>query len=165
MPPDDSVLSLSSRAERRRRELSPSAWVVLECLATDAVDRAGKVETSVREIGRRVGLNKDTVTRAVQRLISAGLVSRLDLRDGDSGRFELSRYVVDLEAGGFESARPGSLDTVARVDRPDVIGDRSAVSGPTGRQRTAASSRSTNRKMKATSRSEADPTQLTLIDP
>ena len=54
-----------------RRTLGPTAWFVLEELAFRATaDGDGKlvVQVSTRELAESLGLNKDTVTRALARL-------------------------------------------------------------------------------------------------
>jgi hypothetical protein len=144
MPPDLAVLVLTIRAAEVRRALPPSAWVVLEHLASAAVV-SGEVETTSREIGRAVGLNKDTAASALQRLIGLGLVRRPDVRVDGSGRFGRSRYVADLEAAGLLAppSGPAPVDTAHR--------DATST-------RTTPAERTSHLKLN-------DPNQLTLIDP
>ncbi len=58
-----------------RRLLGPTAWMVLEELWLRA-DASGRVPCGVRAMGRDLGLDKDTVARALQRLREVGLVDR-----------------------------------------------------------------------------------------
>jgi hypothetical protein len=125
MPPDRPVVALTEIAAENRRDLKSSDWVVLEHLATAAID-GGEVETTSREIGRAVGLNKETASAALQRLIDAGLASRVELRDGPSGRFSRSRYAVDLSAAGFLSPRL-CRDATNRHDSPTSTTSRGNV--------------------------------------
>ena len=66
---DESVADL-------RRSLGPTAWFVLEELLWRAETAQGQlqVQISTRELAAALGLNKDTVTRALGRLRNAGVV-------------------------------------------------------------------------------------------
>jgi hypothetical protein len=57
------------------RPLGPTAWMVLEELAVHA-DSDGQIAVGVRRLGSDLGLDKDTVARALRRLRGAGLVVR-----------------------------------------------------------------------------------------
>ena len=69
-------------------------------------------EKSVRALADELGLAKDTVARAIQRLQRAGLVSRIDARLCD-GRFGHGCYVLDIPDDLFNvcSARATSATT------------------------------------------------------
>jgi hypothetical protein len=77
---DESVADL-------RRSLGPTAWFVLEELLWRAETAQGQlqVQISTRELAAALGLNKDTVTRALARLRNSRVVVRLR-RDDVTGR-------------------------------------------------------------------------------
>ena len=108
------ALVLSSAAPAWRRSLAPLSWVVLESLAESSRERSGTTvsEKSVRALADELGLAKDTVARAIQRLQRAGLVSRIDARLCD-GRFGHGCYVLDIPDDLFNvcSARAPSATT------------------------------------------------------
>lgn len=114
-----------------RRSLDPTAWVVLEELVLNADARSSEitvcVPASVRALASELGLSKDTVAAALRRLANAGIARREDERDGDSGRFGHSRYLVDLGSTGIglvapaQAPQPRTSDTViAPADRPQA---------------------------------------------
>ena len=88
-------LAMGPAAPALRCALGPVAWVVLESLAERSVHRSGATvsEMSVRGVAAEIGLAKDTVARAIQRLQRAGLVRRIDARLTD-GRFGHGCYVL-----------------------------------------------------------------------
>lgn len=110
MRPDPVLLAIDmAMAASVRREVGPTAWVVLEALAatsTPGSDGAVAIDCSLRDIAREVGLSKDTVGRAIRRLTETGLVGRTQERDHGSGRFARSAYVVDLDAAGLSLRGP-----------------------------------------------------------
>jgi DNA-binding MarR family transcriptional regulator len=85
-----------------RRATGPTAWFVLSDLVS-RVDRRdihqgrAAVSTNVRTIAAATGISKDTVARALQRLIALGVVERVEDRDGRSGRFASSVYVIAID--------------------------------------------------------------------
>ncbi len=90
-----------------RNAAKPAGWFVL----TDMLARSRSegevgtdgrvcVETNVRDIAETTGLSKDTVARAIRRLLALGLVDRLELRDG-SGQFGRSVYRIDVAQLGI----------------------------------------------------------------
>lgn len=79
-----------------RRAVGPSSWVVFEDVVRDAEPVAGVLlaRTNVRKLAEELALSKDTVARALRRLVQAGaLQPRADPRGG-SGRFTGIAYVV-----------------------------------------------------------------------
>jgi hypothetical protein len=74
------------------RAVGPTAWTVLTALALDADWTGDSVLTvaSVRSLAALLGLNKDTVARAVSRLRDAHLVV------AESGCFEPGVYRLDV---------------------------------------------------------------------
>ena len=83
-----------------RRRLGPVAWVVLEELLLGAGPADGTAGTTrscdatVRDLAERLGLDKDTVARAVRRLADDGLIAREQARTVD-GTFTRTTYRVD----------------------------------------------------------------------
>jgi DNA-binding transcriptional MocR family regulator len=80
-----------------KRTVGPTAWAVLEDVVLDVVPEEGRyvARTSVRVIADHLGVTPGTVARALARLCNEGLVHREDRRDGATGRFGESVYVVD----------------------------------------------------------------------
>jgi hypothetical protein len=74
------------------RRVGPTAWTVLTVLAVDADSTGGApaARASVRSLANRLGLNKDTVARALARLWEAGLIV------ATTSRFEPSVYVLTV---------------------------------------------------------------------
>jgi DNA-binding transcriptional ArsR family regulator len=158
MRPDAPTIVLTRAAGDVRRQLPASAWIALESLATEAVDSHGEVQTTVRKLGERVGLNKDTVARALQVLMDAGLVARVDRRDGASGQFGSSTYRVELAAAGFSAPRPEPSDAATTTfGAPTVSTVCSSTNEPT--------TRPDDDDRRASRRPDVDPNQLSLIDP
>ena len=77
---DDAVADL-------RRTLGPTAWFVLEELLWRADTASGQLRVRVptRVLAAALGLNKDTVTRALGRLRTAGVLVRVR-RDDVTGK-------------------------------------------------------------------------------
>ncbi len=89
----------SSRAVKRSVGLT--AWAVLEDIALDArLDDGGRLvaETNVRRIAANLGIGKNAVSRHLANLRDYGFVLHEELRDTESGRYEVSRYVLDPSA-------------------------------------------------------------------
>jgi DNA-binding IclR family transcriptional regulator len=81
-----------------RRSLGPIAWVVLEELASTSSRRTEVVSTNVRDLAEALGLNKDTVSRALNRLIGAGMLVRRH-QPVVAGRFGPGSYQLRLPPG------------------------------------------------------------------
>lgn len=107
----------SSRTLRRR--VGPLAWALLEELALRADARSDglSVKTNVRELGATLDVGKDTVAKALGRLVDLGLIRSENRRI--AGRYAGCAYVVDSEAcrragvlitrvGGDSSPHPGA---------------------------------------------------------
>ncbi len=131
--PHDRRLVVTARAAPVRRSLTPSAWVVLEELAL-GTDADGVATTSSRRLAGDLGMSKDTASRAMQRLIAAGLIERIERRDDSTGRFGAITYRVDLAAAGL---------LVQPAD--DTGAEPAAPATPTTPPRPAARRRSTSR--------------------
>jgi DNA-binding transcriptional ArsR family regulator len=84
-----------------RRVLGPTAWVVLEelILRSSGTDERSEAQVSVRALAASLGLAKDTVGRALQRLRAAGLVASCEQRRERAGTFDAGTYVIDLPLG------------------------------------------------------------------
>jgi DNA-binding transcriptional ArsR family regulator len=84
-----------------KRAVGLVAWAILEDIALDArIDDAGRLvsETNVRRIAANLAISKNTVTQHLTRLRQHGFVLREELRQEGSGRYDLSRYVLDPSA-------------------------------------------------------------------
>lgn len=107
------VLRLSAESRPLRRSLGPTAWAVLEEMALDAnADEAGVAiaATNVRDLAEHLGVVKDTVVRALNRLIAAGVAVRRPQRL-QAGRFGAVVYELRLPAGLTLSSCPEDADT------------------------------------------------------
>ena len=94
------LVVLTAHAANVRRQVGPTAWVVLEAVVADAqTDATGSVaaRTNVRRLASVLGLSKDTVAAALARLIGAGLLERRVTRE--SSRFGASLYVASADVG------------------------------------------------------------------
>lgn len=123
-----SAVVLDATGSGFRRSVGPVAWMVLEELAlASCADGSGRLvaRLDVRGIARPLGLAKDTVARAMRRLIDAGVV-RFDPGRQDGGRFGRGRYLLELETTGLAVA-PHALP---RPDRPDMVGEDAVVAAP-----------------------------------
>lgn len=82
-----------------RNKLGPLAWTVLEEMALTARrdgDGALRTRLSARSIAERLGINKDTASKAIGRLVASGILQREAARGESSGRFGVGTYVVLL---------------------------------------------------------------------
>lgn len=85
------------------REVGPAAWVVLEGLAarTTSTGRGHEARTSVRDLAVGLGVSKDTVARAVNKLIRVDVVERSGFGQDEAGRFVARTYRVHLQRAGL----------------------------------------------------------------
>jgi DNA-binding transcriptional ArsR family regulator len=90
----DEPIVVGARAVKMARRVGPTAWTVLTVLAVDAEPDGGRMiaRASVRSLAAALGLNKDTVGRALARLRRAELVIRV------TGRFEVGVYRLTVPA-------------------------------------------------------------------
>jgi DNA-binding transcriptional MocR family regulator len=97
------ILVLTGRALKVRRSVDPTAWLVLEELAihSETASRTGTVSVEVLALADALGRSRDTVGRALQTLIEAGLVERRSNRDELTGQFGTATYRIDLAAAGL----------------------------------------------------------------
>lgn len=94
-----------------RRATGPAAWFVLSELLSrvdprDVQDGQVAISANVRSIATATGISKDTVARAVRRLIALGIVERIDERDRGSGRFGSSVYRIAIAEFHLEPHLP-----------------------------------------------------------
>jgi hypothetical protein len=85
---DSKAIVVSAGALDVARRIGPTAWAVLVALATDAEETGDGLVApgSVRSLGRTLGLNKDSVARALVALRRAQFVVPV------AGRFEPGAY-------------------------------------------------------------------------
>ncbi len=92
-------ITLTGDTTELRRQLGPTAWVVFEELIFASTrTRDGRVASvSIRTLAGRLGLAKDTVARALNRLRRNGLVTAHQSRT-DSGVFATGSYTLHVPA-------------------------------------------------------------------
>lgn len=112
----------SDAAGRVLRMVGPSAWAVLHALAcrTSPTGRGHQTDTNVRELAREIGISKDTVARAVNKLIAAKLIRRSSFTHDEVGRFATRTYNIDLAKAGLEVMPKGSNQDRPRRPVPTV---------------------------------------------
>lgn len=98
MHADSIVVSLThgDALTRLRRDLGPVSWMVFEELLLVSVDDESGFRVacrSVRDLARSLGLAKDTVARAMQRLRVIGLVVPVQTRS-TNGTFDAGKYRI-----------------------------------------------------------------------
>jgi hypothetical protein len=114
------AVTVTADAASLRRELGPTAWVVLEVLVASSGDD-GTVFVSPAEVALVAGLNVDTVQRALRRLRDAQLVTVDD--DRVAGRFAGTRRSLVVE-----NLRGVALVGAASLpDAPDVASPCTAI--------------------------------------
>ena len=140
--------------EEMRRRVGPYAWVVLEHLAArcDPASSDAAVCTSTRDIAGQLGLSKDTVTRALRRLLEERLVSRAVDRDV-TGQFGRATYCVDLERAGLRLLEAAAAFSVARDPSLSVTGSAERPTPPASKQ-----------ERRRSSPARTDEAQLSLLD-
>jgi hypothetical protein len=118
-PPDRPAVALGTTAAILRRRLGPVAWVVLESLIERSRDEGVVTvsDQSARGAAEALGLAKDTVARALQRLAAEHLAFYSPNRDG-VGRFRVGSYVLDLPTGLIVSASTSTHVTASPPARP-----------------------------------------------
>jgi len=124
MPPDPDHLALvidRAVGVRILRKIGPSAWTVLEGLAvrTTPTARGHQTRTNVRDLAADLGLSKDTVACAVNKLIDAKIIRRSDFAQDEAGRFTTRTYYVDLAKAGLQVHHDGSPPKAHERDKED----------------------------------------------
>ncbi len=98
MPTERRIVVTVKSVELRRR-LGPTAWVVFEQLLLESA-RSGDVceaTVSVRSLATQLGLAKDTVARALNRLRGSGLVEASQTRTA-TGVYATGCYTLTIPA-------------------------------------------------------------------
>ncbi len=105
-----------------RPQLGPLTWSVLEVLVSQIEPGARPtVVCSSRSLAELVGVSKDSVARALRCLIDENLVCRVDHRDGESGRFLGSSYVIDVDTVGLSVATVSQNSAPTPSERPPPV--------------------------------------------
>lgn len=107
--PSPHSLVIEAASLELRRALGPSAWLVFEeMLLRSTTERGERIaHVSVRSMAAALGVAKDTVARALNRLRDAGLVTPAQPKN-DRGLFEAGSYVIEVPEGLTMSAlEPG----------------------------------------------------------
>ncbi len=109
-----------------RRSIGPTAWAVIEVLASraDVASPRPEVRCSARALADDLGLSKDTTARALRSLARQGFIRRLDHRAEANGRFAATTYEVELAAAGL---------VVGAVSGSSNVGDRTPMATPAAR--------------------------------
>jgi hypothetical protein len=156
--PDRASGFLVTKSSRQlKQDLGPTAWAVLEDVLLDVARREGRWETrtSVRLVAGHLGLTPGTVSRALARLCTEGIVHREDRRDEGTGRFGESVYVIEPRPGlspcvgsRYTDERDTDLPHMAKPDMEKRDTEPRTLAGPSrGRDR----------------RRAAEPAQLPLL--
>ncbi len=119
--PSPVFLVIGAASLELRRALGPSAWLVFEEMLLRSTPERGEriAHVSVRSMAAALGVAKDTVARALNRLRDVGLVTPAQPKN-DRGLFEAGRYVIDLPEGLALSAIEPSAQVRTRKAAPDA---------------------------------------------
>jgi DNA-binding IclR family transcriptional regulator len=121
-PDADRCVLLAADSVGVRRVLGPTAWVVFEELLLGATATSGgwQASMSVRALGARLGLAKDTVARALNRLRRAGLVTPIQSRT-TTGVFAAGRYLLTIpDSITIRACHPSTRSIARSHSRPIV---------------------------------------------
>ena len=102
-----------------RHRLGPTAWVVFEQLLFESTGDGDVCEASVsvRSLASQLGLAKDTVARALNRLRHTGLVDASQSRTA-TGVFATGCYTLTIPTSiTFDDHTPPPLSTTPRTTR------------------------------------------------
>jgi hypothetical protein len=103
-----------------RRRLDPTAWVVFEQLLLESTDCGGvcRASVSVRSLASQLGLAKDTVARALNRLCRAGLVDASQSRTA-TGVYATGTYTLTIPSSiAVDDHTPPPLATPSSTPHP-----------------------------------------------
>jgi DNA-binding transcriptional ArsR family regulator len=122
-PVDPSSVSLviGAASLELRRALGPSAWLVFEeMLLRSTTERGERIaHVSVRSMAAALGVAKDTVARALNRLRDAGLVTPAQPKN-KRGLFEAGSYVIEVPEGLTLSSMDLGTQARTRKSAPDT---------------------------------------------
>lgn len=109
------MITLGSAAPELRRQLGPTAWVVLEDLVTRAQSTNGHmtVDASTASIVASAGLGRDAVRTALRALVNAGIVVTASSR-GERGRFAANVVELHLPANTINAHGDRAVRTAVR---------------------------------------------------
>ena len=113
---------VATERRRVRRELGPTAWVVLEELVAASRPGDGGQLVSVvtaRALAAELGIGREASVAALGRLRHHGLITFETERQTSTGRFGAGRYVVSA----FAAALVSGLGAVPTRDVPAVVAD------------------------------------------
>ena len=147
------TVTVTAAARPLRRRVGPTPWAVLEDMVCDAErDATGRLvaPTSVRRLAANRGLSKDTVARALTRLIDEGFIRREPVARDPGGSFTSGRYVLDeIELALLLESNQPATATVAKASRrrsPKTPAPQATLFDPRGdRSRTVSSAPKTTR--------------------
>ncbi|MDQ3640924.1 MAG: helix-turn-helix domain-containing protein, partial [Actinomycetota bacterium] len=127
-PGPEPAVTLTGGARPTRAALGPTAWAVLEELTLGAErgqDGRLVVTTSVRRLAAVLGLDKDTVARALGRLSSGGFVFRRGLERAANGSCYVVAPIAGLTRVGVSSILPDTAVRPSDGDSPQrpEVGD------------------------------------------
>lgn len=121
MSTDRRQLVLGADSSGLRRRLGPTAWVVFEelCASSTGSGVECRACVSVRRLAVAVGLNKDTVARALTRLAAAGLVVAVQTRTA-SGVYATGTYRLTVPASITMRTPPRPVDVAPPATPPTL---------------------------------------------
>ena len=119
--PSPVALVIGAASLELRRALGPSAWLVFEEMLLRSTTQRGEriAHVSVRSLAVALGVAKDTVARALNRLRDAGLVTPAQPKN-ERGLFEAGSYVIDVPEGLTVSAMELGPQARTRKAAPDI---------------------------------------------
>ena len=124
------VLVVTAESSNLRRDLGPLAWTTLQHLALNSYPTAQgwAVGMGVRQVAAGLGVTKDTAARAVARLVSAGLVTREQVKvPGGCCR---SGYSLHLPEPMWLEVTPRRGDEGRQEAGDRIVGDWPAETQP-----------------------------------
>ncbi len=115
-------ITLTGDTGELRCRLGPTAWVVFEELLLASTGNSGGcvASVSIRTLAGRLGLAKDTVARALARLLRAGLVTARQSRT-DTGVFATGLYTIHGPASIRVTDHRPTTSTTARSRSADQL--------------------------------------------
>jgi hypothetical protein len=164
------VITLGPSAHELRRELGPTAWVVLEDLVTRSHPTNGgvAVDASTASIIESSGLGRDAVRSALRSLARAGVVVTASARD-EHGRFASNLVELHFPANTIVAQGLRAMKTAARSPSSTISSEGSAGAGEPAAGKSASVVNATPRKQRpartTSTRPTARNTQLSLLNP
>jgi hypothetical protein len=124
------VLVVTAESSHVRRDLGPLAWTTLQHLALNShrTAQGWAVGMGVRQVAAGLGVTKDTAARAVARLVSAGLVTREQVKVPGGGC--RSGYSLHLPEPMWLEVTPRSAEEGRQEVGDRIVGDWPAETQP-----------------------------------